>query len=843
MTNDDTRELCLALLHADSEAEVIQLLDLAGFWTSPKWRLYGDQENNFSTIGNQQSRPDAALIEKLINSEDARLMAECLRRGIDPQSAAAPQSVRAAVALFFDDKEISRFPGAGRIADWPTNKRRSIADGITLCATGAAPRQGRPCFTIADCGEGQTPASMPDTLLSIGKSNKLRIPFVQGKFNMGGTGILKFCGGKHNLELVISKRDPKILEDGAPPDDHWGFTIVRRENPTEGARNSVYTYLAPVSSGDPRGGVLNFTADSLNIFPEKNQPYVRAGEWGTVIKLFEYGGSTLVFSNTNILLRDGLMSRLDLLLAEPALPIRLHECRTNFKGHSGSFDTSLTGLVVRLQDDSRDNLERGFPDSCPISVDGEQMIATLYAFKKGKAESYRKDEGIVFTVNGQVHGTLPKAFFARQRAGRLDYIANSLLVVVDCSSISGRPREDLFMNSRDRLSQNPFRQAIEAQLEIMLKENGMLRDLKERRRAEEIQSKLADEKPLEEILHNLLQHSPALASLFLSGPRAANPFKTKEVTDREEPYSGRHHPTYFKFKGKDYGKDLNRECNINQRCRVTFETDAVNDYFSRQVNSGAFTLQRVAGSHRSLVSDYVGPRLENGIAVLSMELPPNVEVGDQLAFEATVTDPTLLSDFTNIFLVCVKPEVAPHGTSGHRRKPPADDSGKEREIPTGISMPNMRKVFEGEWAEFEPHFHKHSALRVRITDSTDPTAHGDSENRTDVYDFLINMDNAHLKAELKGIKTDIELIQKRWQYALVLVGLALLHDDKQHNKMKEQQKDRWSSPDLGEDENNSETIAHRIEDLTTALAPVLLPMIESLGSLDLEIQTVVDPGE
>jgi hypothetical protein len=431
--NDECKKLCLDILAADTEADVIALLNTAGLWSSPSaWRLYGDRENNFSTIGNQQSRPDAALVEKLVNSEDARLMSECMRRGIDPESANAPQNMRAAVACFFDEKDITTHPTAGRIALWSDEKRRTVAQGITLCATGASPRQGKPCFTIADCGEGQTPDRMPDTLLSLDKSNKLRIPFVQGKFNMGGTGVLKFCG-RNNLELVLSKRDSKILPQNASYSDSlWGFTIVRRQDPPEGSRSSVYTYLAPVGADQTpgKGGVLRFQAENLQILPDKNQAYTRPAQWGTLIKLYEFGGSTSSFSNTNILMKDGLLSRMDLLLAEPALPIRLHECRTAYTGHSGSFDTSLTGLVVRLEDKKQENLEPDFPVSCPLSVDGEKMMATIYAFKKGRADTYRKDEGIIFTMNGQVHGNLTKAFFTRQRAGRLDYIYSAVSTVL-----------------------------------------------------------------------------------------------------------------------------------------------------------------------------------------------------------------------------------------------------------------------------------------------------------------------------------------------------------------------------------------------------------------------------
>ena len=39
MTNGQIRDLCLALLHADTEAEVIEVLKKAGYWDKPAaWR-------------------------------------------------------------------------------------------------------------------------------------------------------------------------------------------------------------------------------------------------------------------------------------------------------------------------------------------------------------------------------------------------------------------------------------------------------------------------------------------------------------------------------------------------------------------------------------------------------------------------------------------------------------------------------------------------------------------------------------------------------------------------------------------------------------------------------------
>jgi hypothetical protein len=191
MNNEQKRDLCLALIHADSEAKVVGILTAADLWENRRvWRLYGDRENNFSTIGNQQNRPDAALVEKLVNSVDARLMHECLANGINPESPAAPRSIRDAVAKFFESGRTGSSVFGGQVKAWNNQMRTEVASGITLAATGAKPQEGDPCLTIADQGEGQTPRKFLDTFLSLEKSNKLRIPFVQGKFNMGGTGVL-----------------------------------------------------------------------------------------------------------------------------------------------------------------------------------------------------------------------------------------------------------------------------------------------------------------------------------------------------------------------------------------------------------------------------------------------------------------------------------------------------------------------------------------------------------------------------------------------------------------------------------------------------------------------------
>ena len=79
--------LRLALVQCESEEEVIDLLKKEKYWDKQEyWQYFGGDEGNYSIIGNQQSNPEAAIVEKIINSVDAMLLAECLQLDINPES-------------------------------------------------------------------------------------------------------------------------------------------------------------------------------------------------------------------------------------------------------------------------------------------------------------------------------------------------------------------------------------------------------------------------------------------------------------------------------------------------------------------------------------------------------------------------------------------------------------------------------------------------------------------------------------------------------------------------------------------------------------------------------------
>ena len=182
-----------------------------------------------------------------------------------------------------------------------------------------------------------------------------------------------------------------------------------------------------------------------------------------------------------------------------------------------------------MNDGRNENLEQGFPTSSPLAVHGQEMTAEIYAFKRGRATTYRSDEGVVFTVNGQTHGNLPKRFFSRKAVG-MNSLEDSILVIVDCSRIDGRSREDLFMNSRDRMEQGEFLRAIEAELTLILKDHQSLRELREQRRREDVEKRLEDSKPLVEVIESIIRKSPSVAHLLGRIGPLSDPFKSVNDT-------------------------------------------------------------------------------------------------------------------------------------------------------------------------------------------------------------------------------------------------------------------------------------------------------------------------
>jgi hypothetical protein len=823
------KELCLSLMQANSETEVISILQMAGYWDDPTvWRHYGDNELNWSQAGAQQSRADFALNEKVINALDSLLTRMCMAAGISPEAAAAPRSVRDAVARFIENASPQLKTTAGRVEDWPNALRREIAQNVSLFATESVTNPAlKPCINIADLGEGHTPTAFPKTFVSLGQRNKVGIQFVQGKFCQGGSGALRYCG-PNRMQLIVSRRHPALLTSAAVPnkypveddDDQWGFTVVRRENATGDQRMSTLTYLAPLGAADKfrRGEVLRFSSPTLPLFPEGETPYARHVEFGTLIKLYEYQ----LKSVGNIIRRSGLLHKLDLLLPEPALPIRLHECRPSKLSEKGSEQTTtMSGLFARLRGDPmkgelNENLEDLPEPTVLMKVQGHSLSLRIFAFKPGTSKTYRDAEGIVFTVNGQAHGYLKASLFGRKSVG-LQRLAKDLLVFVDCSSLGPTELDDLFMSSRDRLAEdNVLALEIERRLEEELRDHDGLRMLKAKRASDEMEAQLANEKPLEDILRQVFKSSPGLSSLFGLGPRLANPFQAQTTKAVAVVYKGKPHPTFFHFATKAAMQPLKREAFLKQRVRLTFETDAANDYFVRKYDSGQMAVEYDTPAGPVPIQDYTGPKLLDGRANLTFDLPDGAKAGDEVVVVTIVTDPITGASFRNQATLLVKAAHQTVAQPGERKKPPAIESGPDTKGAPGISLPKVVWL-----SQKDPPWGNHFSSREDCLHVIDDGALTDGSGARD-YKFYLNADNRALATELKFAKKPAATLREQFKIAITLIGLALLRDDDAHPAT--------GGQETTEDGDESE-LEVRIMRVTRALAPTVLPIIHVLGDL------------
>src|SRR5258707_1015793 len=334
-------------MFAEDEEGVGIILREAGYLTDDEeiWVPFGGYENNFATIGNQQSDPTGALVEKIINAIDAMLMGACYQHDIDPEGSQAPQSMVEAVDRFFHVRD-------GRLNDLGNQQLRELAENINVVAVGS---RSRPSYLIIDRGEGQTPAKFPSTFLSLMRSNKIHIPFVQGKFNSGGTGVLQFCGNK-NYQLIASRRQPGCpVDPDDPTKNRWGFTVVRRLLPSGSRRSSMYVYLAPGRE------IPSFEADAICVLPGpsgKNRPaapYAVNLPYGTCIKLYNYRWRV-----KSLLTTDGCYE-LERFLLTSCLPFRATETRDYTANY---YSESVKGgwlTTTETKEGESKKLEDGFP--------------------------------------------------------------------------------------------------------------------------------------------------------------------------------------------------------------------------------------------------------------------------------------------------------------------------------------------------------------------------------------------------------------------------------------------------------------------------------------------------
>ena len=798
-SNTDIKNFCLELLNCESTDGIIDILKKNKLWNNMDyWRFYGDQSNNISSINNQAPDAEKALVEKIANAFDARLILECKKRGVDPkESNTTPKNIKEAMNEYFYSGD-------------KYNSFMSLENETVIFATGS---RSDPCISLVDKGEGQTPNSVPDTFLSLGKENKEGILFTQGRYNQGGSGSLNFC--KNGISLLITRKCPDINEDTNENKDHWSFTVTRKATAKE--RNlpePCYLYLAPVENGSDKKGVLSFNSEPLKLLPDAMDPYVKELEYGSLLKFYGYA---MRGANTSIMF--DFMYNTEIMMPDAVMPVRLHECRDEYKKNinTKNFRSQVTSFQgFKYRNSQNKALEDGFPLSLNIDFMSFRISVDVYAFKYDKDQKNnknlastrkRKNEGVVFCLGGQHYGELSSDFFRRKNVG-LDYLKNDLIVIVDCSSIDGDLKNELFKTDKATVKDTAQMRTLEEELENLLRDNPKLEELKNIRRKQKVEEKLSDEKPFEDLLMEALKKNPALASLFNLGSRLSRPW-TKEQKGNQDGSKDKkleYFPTFFKFqKNLAEGETYKRSGNINKRLRFDFDTDAVNDYFNREMDRGEYSVDleviktneiKSISNEEKVLSQY----LDNGHWMVSVKIPDVAEEGDKLKINFNIKD--INSDGWS--LLSEVAIIGPAKPNIHERNKKKKNQGK-RDYSTGFELPNVEWVKEEKWGEHN--FDEFSALEI-INVGTKKI----KDKEVQIWDFYLNRDNIYLNNELKTNKKNLDedIILNRYKLSIVFFALSTIEH---YNK------------------KNLPNVADEVSRLTSGISSVLLDVIDSVGDL------------
>lgn len=684
------RKLFNELYFAKTEQDVNEVINShPNIFKSENWHPLGKNENNFAVIENQQSTPIAALIEKITNSIDAVLMRKCLEAGIDPKSDSAPRSMEEAKVKFFADHR-----------DWDLSGTRSKqAENIQLIADG--PRFNT-SLTIYDNGEGQHPEKFEDTFLSLLEGNKSEIHFVQGKYNMGGSGAIVFCG-KKRYQLIGAKRYNNTGK--------FGFTLIR-EHPLSKEeekikKNTWYEYLKV------NGEIPAFHAEQQTLGLHN-----RTFTTGTIIKLYSYD---LPAGSRSVISRD-LNRSLNEYLFEPILPVITVDKKERYPDDR-NLERDLYGLKRRLEPKDNRYVETFFSEDFRSALFGKMKV-TCYVFKtkiNGRSaketketirnEFFKNNMSVLFSINGQVHGHYTSEFITRSL--KLNLLKEHLLIHVDCTDMNYNFRKELFMASRDRLKGGEETRELRKFLaEKLGDKNGRLAEIHKRRKAS-IAIESEDAKDLIKSLaqnfsrnQDLLQLLGQALNLQAKGDKKRNTNKStknKSKKDDMQPFNPQKFPAFFKRSVQGKAGNGVVSIPIGGEKTVLFDTNVENNYFDRIEDPGELKIALLDfKTNETQGGEALGKvdRIENvfnarksspqeGTIKIHLNPTEEVSVGDEARINVSLSDPSG-SFFQETFWVKISKPKAPLQPS-----PKLDDA----ENPN-LGLPEVKLVHEKDWDQF-----------------------------------------------------------------------------------------------------------------------------------------------
>lgn len=668
----DSKQLCMRLLAAESEKEVQKIIDDTPEMSKKKsWHPLDGRDTNFNVVTNQAMTGGKAATELMTNMVDALLMKNAYLKKINPKSKkpSVPQTMYDAV-----DKLIHNLYGGKLVKADESWLRDYSSKNLIIGITGAPGTRrsgGAPCFTFADNGEGQNAGAFEDTFLSLSKGNKKDIPFVQGKFNMGSSGVLSFCG-KHWFKLIVSRRYDKK--------DAWAWTLIRRR-PSESVPIADYFKV--------NGKIPTFDLDYL--FPFNKGDSKRFEDFnlssGTVIKLYDFflGERHGGFRGAREAFNENLV--------ESILPFRIYDFRYKPDPVKGGLRAKgidvrpfygMEYLLVRSHAEDMEDEEDASPAA---ETETKLTLASIKDPHLGKIDitaiplkkeipgwlQPRQSINRVFhAVNGQVQFKQTRGYLTQCGYPALK---DRVVIIVDASQLTFEAHNDIWKGDREHLRETRAGDYYKSVVWEALQKSEGLKDLQQKIAREELTQ--TTKKETSDVFQKLVDNDRNLANLLDNQDPSIILDRVK--LDDEAKYEGKFSPTFLELEGKLHDKEV--EVPVNKSRLIAAKTDAANDYFHRPDNAGDLYVSddEVEKYFRIRKSLKDGRLMVQFSPALNADLSPGMKFSFELGLQDPVMPAPVLTD--PITIVAIEESKEP---KKKRDKPKPKPREEEKQPEKGL---------------------------------------------------------------------------------------------------------------------------------------------------------------
>ena len=750
----------MALLRAESEDEVGSVLDEAGVSAGAiSWHPLDGRDTNFNVVTNQASTGAKALTELCTNMVDAILLRHAYEAGIDPTSGTAPQSVTEAV------RELVRLRGApsGILAE--VDDRAYLTEYAELNLIIGVTGTGDPCFTFVDAGEGQEPDQFEDTFLSLSSGRKSKIPFVQGKYNMGSAGVLSFCGRRW-YKLVLSKRF-----DGTAP---WGWSLLRRR-PGDGPPVAEFLKLD--------GQIPRFERDELlPLLLGDGQPDGKvARSFGTIVKLYSYVfGQAANFRTIREALNENLISTV--------LPFRLMDYRVSpertGRRAQGVDERTVSGMDFQLrrpsgdEEDDTESTERpGEPRHIAEIQDPELGTVRVQAIQlprklPGWLAARRNRMRVYHAVNGQVQYKQGRDYISGPC--RLPGLKDRVVILVDASDLTESAHNDVWKGDRETIRKTEIGGRYESQVTEAIRSSASLKQLEQLIRDEETEQ-IAEQAQID-LFQSVVSTDPHIAQLLPGGAVVRLPGQRRPGGGTTQ-YEGQYSPTFVELIGGRL-RDSGVELEIDERRRIRFKTDPVNSWLTRPDNRGSVRFVKDDGTDVGF--GFNAELLDGSLTVTIRATQDQVSVGETIETKISLVDdsmPLAVTDPVTFRVVASRPKPKSGGGGGRRRRRGDEDedgTSEERGLPDHPWITQdgrmIGDVETTSWADIA----EWAYIADEFTDQDGGYVH---ELSAEAKRYYINYDNAHFQHFLTSERTEVGKRVLTEQYRLSMLILMMGFED------------------------------------------------------------------